>query len=78
MDNYVKVSRHEGQYVAYCLPAQRHARGGSMPPQIFREKDALMAFLQHTLHIPPDAIAKALQRGESIRISSEQVSRWPR
>jgi hypothetical protein len=78
MDNYVKVSRHEGQYVAYCLPPKRHVRGGCLLPQIFREKDALTAFLRHTLHIPQAAIEKALQRGESIRISSEQVSRWPR
>jgi hypothetical protein len=78
MDNYVKIGRHEGQYVVFCLPATRQALGESLPPKTFRDQDALTAFLQQTLHIPQDAIDQALQRGESIRISSEQVGWWPR
>ena len=77
MDNYVKIGRHEGQYVVFCLPAIRQTLGESLPPQTFRDKDALTAFLRQTLHIPQDAIVQALQRGESIPISSEQVSWWP-
>jgi hypothetical protein len=78
MDNYVKISRHEGQYVVFCLPATRQAHGGSLPPQTFRDKDALTAFLRQTLHIPQGHIDHALQRGESIRVSPEQAGRWPR
>jgi hypothetical protein len=78
MDNYVKIGRHEGQYVVFCLPAKRPALSGSLLPQTFRDKDALTAFLRQTLHIPQARIDTALQRSESIRVSSEQVGRWPR
>jgi hypothetical protein len=77
MDNYVKIRRHEGQYVVFCMPAKRPAPGGSLPSQTFRDKDTLTAFLRQTLHIPQDAIDKALQHGESIRVSSEQIGQWP-
>jgi hypothetical protein len=77
MENYVKIGRHEGQYVVFCMPAKSQALGGSLPPQTFQEKDALTTFLRHTLHIPQACIDKALQRGDSIRVSSEQVGRWP-
>jgi hypothetical protein len=77
MDNYVKIARDEGHYVVFCLPAKRQAPSGSLPPKTFREKDALTAFLRQTLHIPQACIEKALRRGESIRVSSEQVERWP-
>jgi hypothetical protein len=77
MDHYVKIARHEGQYVVFCLPAQRPAPSGSLPPHTFREKDALMVFLRQTLHIPQVWIDIALQRGASIRVSSAQVKRWP-
>jgi hypothetical protein len=78
MDSYVKIGRHEGQYVVFCLPAKRPALRGRLPPQTFRDKDALTVFLRQTLHIPQACIDTALQRGESIRVSSEQVGWWPR
>jgi hypothetical protein len=77
MDHYVKIGRHEGQYVVFCLPAQGHTLRGRLPPHTFRDKGALTAFLRQTLHIPQAAIDQGLQRGESIRVSSVQVGRWP-
>lgn len=77
MDYYVKIRRHEGQYVVFCVPAERPAPSGSPLLQTFRDKDALTVFLRQTLNIPQACIDKALQRGDSIRVSSEQVNRWP-
>jgi hypothetical protein len=57
MENYVKIGRHEGQYVVFCMPAKSQALGGSLPPQTFRDKDALTAFLRQTLHIPKAPVA---------------------
>jgi hypothetical protein len=76
MDHYVKIRRHEGQYIVFCIPAKLPAAGGNLLSHTFQEKEALTVFLRQTLHIPHACIEKALQRGDSIRVSVEQVERW--
>jgi hypothetical protein len=77
MEDYVKIGKHEGEYCVVCLPAKHQALGRSLPPHTFPDRDTLTAFLHHTLHIPHACIEEALQRGDSIHVSPEQVGRWP-
>ena len=78
MEADLVIEREREYYVAFCRPVRDQSPrcGGGPRPQTFPGENTLTGFLLKIIALPPDRIAQALQ-GTPVRLSPEQVRRWP-
>jgi hypothetical protein len=70
------IERRGEQYCVQFLPTDDQFSSFALTPKSFPGIKSLTHFLRNTLQVPHELIDKDLQNG-FIRLSPEQIERWP-
>jgi hypothetical protein len=70
------IERRGEQYWVEFLPTNDQFSAFALPPKNFPNLNSFTHFLRNTLQVPQEVIDKDLHNG-FIRLSPEQIERWP-